>query len=347
MKRLALAFAAATAVSCSKPPETAAPDPVAAVRVAVAGVSSIEETVTAYGAAEFDPAGAQALTAPFEAQVTAIHVAVGQAVARGQPVATLAPSPATRLDLERLSAEAAQARREYERLGRLRADGLASDAEVEAARTVATTAGQANRSLVDRRAAGVLRSDAPAVVDSLPVSVGAIVPAGAPVAGLGRTSRLNARLGVEVEDAQRIRVGAPVRLEAMHESGAALQARVASIDRRVDPANRLAAVLVDLPEGGPFLPGEALRGEVSIGEPRAALTAPRSAILYAGDRPYLFVVSAGKAVRRNIVLGLDRGDVVQVLQGLAAGDRVVVEGGPALADGMRVKLAGSATGSTR
>lgn len=327
---------------CSKPAQAPPPDPTATVRTAPAITAVIGETLTAYGAAEFDPAAMEALTSPFEAQVAAVHVAVGQAVRAGDPVVTLVPSPTTRLELDRLAREGGQTARDYERLRRLRADGLASDAEVEAARSAASTAAAASRSLQARAAGGVLRAKRAAVVDTLSASPGALLAAGAPVATLGATSRLNARLGIEVEDAQRLRVGAPVALEAMHEDGGRLDARIASVDRRVDSATRLAAALVDLPPAGPFLPGETLRGEISLGVQAGATVIPRRAVLYAGELPFTFVVVGGKAVRRDLRLGVEQSDRVQVLNGLRPGERVVVEGGAALSPGMAVKEARAA-----
>jgi len=50
----------------------------------------------------------------------------------------------------------------------------------------------------------------------------------------------------------------------------------------------------------------------------------------------VFVVIEGRVERRAVRLGEARGDQVEVLGGLAAGDRVVVDGPPALADGAAV-----------
>ncbi len=322
---------------CSKPAPAPPPDPTATVRTAPAIIAAIGETLTAYGAAEFDPAAMEALTSPFEAQVSEVHVAVGQAVRAGDPIVSLAPSATTRLELDRLAREASQAARDYARLRRLRADGLASDAEVEAARSAASTAAAVSRSLQARAAGGVLRAKRAAVVDTLSASPGALLAAGAPVATLGATSRLNARLGLEVEDAKRLRVGAPVVLEGMHEGGARLDARVASVDRRVDAGTRLAAALVDLPPAGPFLPGETLRAEIGLGVRSDATVIPRRAVLYEGERPFTFVVLGGKAVRRDLRLGVEQSDRVQIVSGLRSGERVVVEGGASLAPGMAVK----------
>jgi HlyD family secretion protein len=60
---------------------------------------------------------------------------------------------------------------------------------------------------------------------------------------------------------------------------------------------------------------------------------PKTAIV-AG--PALFVVQDGKAIRRVIALGAERGASVEVLSGLAGGETIIVGGLAGLAEGMRV-----------
>lgn len=340
---MTLIAALVMAAGCSAPVETP-PTPSAAVRTALAETKALQETVTAYGQAEFNPSAVRTLTATFEAQVDQVHVNLGEAVSTGQPIVTLIASPTTRLDLDRFAREAAVAGAEAARLQRLRADGLASDAEVATAVAAAATAREASQNLRRLTGGGRLTLTAPVagVIDNLPASPGTLISAGGLVASVASTRLLNARLGVEVEDAQRIQPGAAIRLTGLHEDGAAVEARAASVDRRVDPATRLAAVIVALPLGSPVLPGEALKGEIVVGEQAAAVVVPRAAVLYEGDQPYVFVVARNLASRRPVVVGLEQADVVQLASGVRSGERIVIEGGPSLSDGMTTREAPAA-----
>jgi len=125
----------------------------------------------------------------------------------------------------------------------------------------------------------------------------------------------------------------------LHDQGGMAPSRVASIDRRVDPATRLAALLVPLRTAGALLPGEAVKAEVVVGTRTGVLTVPRAAVLYDGDTPYVFLVSGAKAVRRPVEIGLELTDRVELTSGVQADDRVVIEGGPSLSDGMAVREA--------
>jgi len=55
----------------------------------------------------------------------------------------------------------------------------------------------------------------------------------------------------------------------------------------------------------------------------------------------VFVLDGQRVNRREVVLGFGDEDVVEVREGLAVGDRIVVKGLETLTDGTRVRVAGS------
>jgi len=69
---------------------------------------------------------------------------------------------------------------------------------------------------------------------------------------------------------------------------------------------------------------------------RPRFTVPRAAIRTDNGQSIVLVVVEDRVERRAVRAGDARGDQVEIVSGLAAGDRVVVEGPPDLADGRRV-----------
>ena len=63
---------------------------------------------------------------------------------------------------------------------------------------------------------------------------------------------------------------------------------------------------------------------------------PRAAVRREGEEDVVYVVRQDRVERRPVRLGAADGNRVDVLAGLAAGEQVVVEGPPTLADGDRV-----------
>jgi HlyD family secretion protein len=84
--------------------------------------------------------------------------------------------------------------------------------------------------------------------------------------------------------------------------------------------------LSEAPE--PVVAGEAAR-------PR--LLVPKGAVRTVDGTAIVFVVKGERAERRAVKTGANDGDLVEVISGLTAGDRVVTEGAATLADGARVK----------
>jgi RND family efflux transporter MFP subunit len=70
---------------------------------------------------------------------------------------------------------------------------------------------------------------------------------------------------------------------------------------------------------------------------RPRLLAPKSAIRTDGNQTIVFVVHDDRAERRAVKVGVTEGDQVEIVSGVNAGDRIVVDGVATLTDGARVK----------
>jgi multidrug efflux pump subunit AcrA (membrane-fusion protein) len=66
-----------------------------------------------------------------------------------------------------------------------------------------------------------------------------------------------------------------------------------------------------------------------------ALVIPQLAVL---ENRFVFVVDGGKALKREITIGLQDTSLLEVLQGLREGDLVVVEGNYGLDEGAEIEV---------
>ncbi len=337
MKRIGLLLLLAVA-ACARSEGDADIKPVASVTTVMVTSGSADQTLAVYGAAEFSPDAERSLTAPVEAILTKVLAPAGTRVTAGQVVAVLRPTPASALDLGKAQTDAAAADAASARALRLRAAGLASDAEVETARATAQTADAAAQSLKARSGAALLlKAPAAGVVESLVVEAGAVAAQGAVVARIGSLDGLRIRLGVEAGKAVGLRPGLTVRLTSLS-GGVVHDGTVLAVDPRLDPQTRLAAVYVRAPAGA-FAPGEPVQGQIVLGQHRGVPLIPRAALVYEGEQPYVFTVKEAAGHRRNVSLGAESGDAVEVTAGLVAGERIVVDGAAALEDGMAIREA--------
>lgn len=329
--------AAAALAACSASSDNApAADPTALVKLAKAQAGSVASTQAVYGAIELNADTQFTLSAPVEAVVSRIVAPVGSPVRRGQVVVELSPSPATRADLARISAEARSAQQAYERALRLRADGLVSDAEVEGARAAAQSA-QASRAALTTQAGGLaLRAPGSGFVQSIASNPGNLVSAGTTIATISRNGDLRARFGIDPALLPRLARGGGVRLAAVGGRPASVMP-IRAVDPSVDPQTRLASIYVTVPAGMTGGAGQPLKGEVTLEQAGSAVTVPYAALLDDGGQPYVFVVSKGVATRKDVTIGASDGSTAAITEGVAAGDDIVIEGGTALEDGMKVR----------
>lgn len=268
-----------------------------------------------------------------DARLREVTAAQGVREARGRVVAQEASVDAAARQVE-------TARRVAER--RLQEEE-ALQGQLEAARAgLGAATHEAGRARLDAPVAGV-------VLKRFEAGPGTF-PAGTKILEVGRFEDLEGVVEVLTQDALGLRPGMPVGLLA-RDGGDAFAGTVRSIDpagftkpsslgveqQRVDVVLRL----VDPP---PHL-GVAYRMEATFvtGTSKNALLVPRFSLLQDADGTwYAFVAREGALHRRDLEVGLQGDQQVEVLKGLAEGDLVVATPDATMRDGQKVRaLAGS------
>ena len=171
------------------------------------------------------------------------------------------------------------------------------------------------------------------------------VQAGEPLFEVGDPAALEVEVDVLSADAVRLREGMAVELLRWG-GGPPLQGRV----RRVEPGGftrvsalgveeqrvRVVVALAATPESHL---GEAYRVDARfvLDARDDAVRLPAGAVFRDGDGHAVFVVDGHRARLRRVAAGLAGDGWVEVLEGVAPGDRVVVHPGNALADGDRIR----------
>lgn len=311
-------------------------DPVALVSLAKAGTGDIAQSITLYGEIERGGDSQIVLSAPVEAAVLRIEAPAGSAVAAGQVIARLKPSPASLAQYRAASADAVAAGQALTRAQRLRSDGLGSDAEVEAARSRSAAASALLASFSERNAALILRAPHAGFVDSTGASAGDLVQPGAVVATLSRAGGAKARFGVDPSRVRGLATGMPLEIHPGDGSPPFI-VPIVSVSPVAHAQTRLASILVEIPASQGLAAGQPLSARVVIQSSRAAVTIPYAALLDDGGQPFVFVVNGGTAHRRDVRIGASDSKTVAVLEGLRDGDMVVTAGGTAVEDGMKVR----------
>jgi RND family efflux transporter MFP subunit len=342
---LLLAGLAGCGAPASEEVETTAAVPVA---VGVARRGAIHRVIGASGTV-VPAAGAElVVTAPQPARIAAMPRGVGELVRRGDllvrfeiPLLT-ADAVARAADVERAEAHLAQARAGFERVQGLFARGIAARREVEEARrelvdaeaglTESRSAGAAARSLAGRE---VVRAPFAGVVAARLHNPGDLVEPPDPVLRLLDPAHFEVQAAVPVADLVSFPIGAPARV--LGPGGSISPAQVAARPPAVEPATAAAEVRLAFTAGSRLPAGTPVQVEIAGEEHRDAVVVPAAAVVQEGPESFLYTVDGRKHAHRVAVrLGIANGSEVEVLAGVAAGARVVVEGQNGLPDGAAV-----------
>jgi len=147
------------------------------------------------------------------------------------------------------------------------------------------------------------------------------------------------RFAVAEEDAARIQIGTPLQVSLDAFPGKSFEANISRLYGELDPTTRTRLVEAKLKDGPELAPGMFARVRLVLDTARDATVVPLSAILVQpGGEAIAFVVENGKAFRRNVVTGIEQEHEVQVLEGIAPGETVVVAGNEALKNDITVRL---------
>jgi len=155
------------------------------------------------------------------------------------------------------------------------------------------------------------------------------VKAGDLVMRIADHSTMWLELRVFEQDLAHVRLGQAVRARVESLPGEDLDGEVVFVHPHVDPVTRTALVRAVLPNPELVLrQGMYATGAITLEVAPRAIVVPREAVIDTGERQIAFVAQErGHFEPRNVRMGAAGGDgLVQVLSGLAPGERVVTSG---------------------
>ncbi|MFO7154428.1 MAG: efflux RND transporter periplasmic adaptor subunit, partial [Caldicoprobacter oshimai] len=106
-----------------------------------------------------------------------------------------------------------------------------------------------------------------------------------------------------------------------------------------DPRSQAYGVRVKIDNSpGKLRPGMFARAGLVLDKKENAVVVPKRAIVRQGDKAYVFVIKGGSVERREVQVGMDDGERIEVISGLKSGEQVVVKGQAYLKEGQEVNV---------
>lgn len=313
--------------------ETAAAPPAATV---LAESRDIPVVTEATGSVR--PVQEARLGARVQGVVTDVRVRVGDRVRAGELLVTLsAPELASAAasaqgGVAAAEARLAQARRDLARNEALAARDAATRVEVEQSQTAvamaegdlarARQAARGERQLADYQE---LRAPFDGLVTERHADPGDLAQPGTRLLAIGDDSRWRVEATFDERAAAGLGVGSSVQAH-VDALSLTVDARIAEMEPGADPSTRTLLVKADLPEAAGLRPGLFARLGLATGA-RPGVVVPAHAVRRVGGLQLVRVLAAdGRVASRHVRTGETLADgTVEVLSGLAAGERLVAE----------------------
>lgn len=175
-----------------------------------------------------------------------------------------------------------------------------------------------------------------------PMADGQLVAAGFVVAEIAPLDELIADIDLIGPELARMAPGLPARIRHYAYPDASIAGEVRRLSPTMDPLRHTFRAEVAVDNVANLLrPGMFVEVAVVVERRVDVQVVPQQAVASRAGRKVAFLLEGQRVSRRDVLLGLGDDDQVQVLDGLALGDRVVVRGLETLTDGTRVRVIGS------
>ena len=330
-----------TLAACSQPNSGAGAKAGAAIPVTTTRVQPMAwvDTIEAVGTTKARES--VTLTAKITETVRKVNFSDGQRVdagdvlvelTSGQQVAALAEAQATYKDAERL----------MRRNDDLVRQGTVSKQVADTARATHDSA-QARVALLRAQLADrVVTAPFSGVLGLRQVSVGALVTPGTVITTLDDIDTIKLDFSLPERYLAALSPGLQLTATSIAFPGREFSGKVLSVDSRVDPMTRSVVVRAELPNADHALrPGMLMTVHV-LQPARQVLAVPEIAIEQVGLDSFVYRVAEDDTVERvKVTLGARQSGQVEIVDGIVAGTRIVVDGTVKLREGSKIRDAGT------
>lgn len=280
--------------------------------------------------------------------LVAVEADVGDRVRKGQVIARFdtrmvnAELAQAKANLAQAAANAVQANANRDRTLRMQGRGAVSEQDQQLAQTQAEMA-EAQRQMAEAQLTAQqirlqdceVRAVDDGVISARVATLGQVAQPGTELFRLIRQQRLEWRVELNAQQMGRVRSGQAVSLDLP--DGSRVKGSVRQLAPSLDSTSRLGFAYVDLAQDSAARAGMFVSGRIHLAQGESLMIPAEAVVLRDGRSAVFLVGEDDRASRVAVETGRRQGNLIEILQGLQAGERVAVRGAGFLADGDRVK----------
>lgn len=247
-----------------------------------------------------------------------------------------------RRDVEAAEVALAQARSQNEQAQKQLADlqRLGKEQQLKSAQGSKESAEGKYRSAAAQLSYSLIKSPIDGVITDRPLYEGDLATANQPILTVMNLSRLIGKAHIPQAEAAQLKVGnaAELMVAGLDEP---IKARVSLVSPALDPGSTTVEVWVEARKPDPALrPGMTVPVSMTAKTAKDAIVVPGAAVFH-GDEAGDYVLVAGsdnKAHQKKVQIGIRNKESAQIVNGIDAGDPVIVSGGYGVPDGTQIKV---------
>lgn len=229
-------------------------------------------------------------------------------------------------------------RTQLRRLVDLDERGLATKSDVDIARNRFDAAKARLDAIISRMDDRLIRAPFSGLLGFRRVSPGSYVAPGTVIATLDDIATIKLDFSVPEVYLSRVDPADVIYAQSAAYPDREFQGVVRTIDSRIDPVTRSVVIRATIDNADKALrPGMLMTVKLVTAEIEA-LAVPEIALQQVRNEYFVFVVEAGHAVQRRVVIGRRRPRIVEIVAGVAAGEMVITEGLVKVRNGIPVEL---------
>lgn len=233
----------------------------------------------------------------------------------------------------------------YQRMKNLYEEGIVSQQSFEAVETQLEVLKsqlqqtKAGISLIDTQLENsIIKSPVSGKISQRFVEEGEVIAPTVPLFQIVDTDFVKVKIGLSENKIKDVKIGQKVRVFSDTYPGKIFEGNINMVSPTSNPVSRLFDVQLKILNKGDLLkPGMFVKVEIIVKKIEDAIVIPKEAVIDEEDKKFVVLYEKGICRKREVLTGIEKEKVVQILKGLKENEEIIVEGGYGLEDGTRVR----------
>jgi RND family efflux transporter MFP subunit len=278
------------------------------------------------------------IPAEIPGKITSLNYELGQYFPKGGIIATI-DDKIKKLTYESAKIDADRLKKDFERTENLYKGDASSEQEYALARSSYETARNKFEEAGKQLSYTKITAPIAGTITKKIVEVGTYVKEGDKIASIVDVSRLIVKVNVSESNVYYIHIGDRVKITTDIYPGITFKGKISFVSPRGDDTHNY-PVEVEIVNStkNPLKAGTFVNVEVGIDSKHTTLYIPREALQGSIKDAKVYIASKGKALLRNIVIGREGNESLEVVSGLTEHDKVIASGQINLTDNRSIKI---------